>query len=376
MKLTPFLGVPLAAGVLFTGPLRAAADSCAICGVPLGAMVYLVQDKVTEEKKEVCYDCAVFAPRCWLCNLPVKGQHTDLPDGRVICPRDAKTAVLEPEEARRITRETVDNLDRLFSRFLSWPDTNVTIALVDRVRMLELFKYPGNDYVCPNVLGFLETRTNQGWLQYSISLLSALPLGQFKATCAHEYAHAWQDENLSARRRQTLSPDAAEGFCELVSFMLVDSQNDEAAKRQILLNVYTRGQIQAFLEAEKRYGFNDIVDWMKYGTDDRLYQDELDRVRRVEMPRTPSGPAVSLAAYSREPAPPPDTLVLKAVFWRPDRPIAQINNRSFGVKEEASVRVGHTNLLVRCLAIRQDSVRIQIVGSDQEQELRFPNPPW
>ena len=35
------------------------------------------------------------------------------------------------------------------------------------------------------------------------------------------------------------------------------------------------------------------------------------------------------------------------------------------------MRLGTTNLTIRCLAIRQDSLRIRIVGSGEEQELRL-----
>ena len=91
--------------------------------------------------------------------------------------------------------------------------------------------------------------------------MSGLPVAAFKATCAHEYAHSWLNENLSDERRESLSPDAVEGFCELIAFRLMDAQNEEAQQKLIELNAYTRGHIHLFLAAEKRYGFDDIVDW-------------------------------------------------------------------------------------------------------------------
>jgi hypothetical protein len=41
------------------------------------------------------------------------------------------------------------------------------------------------------------------------------------------------------------------------------------------------------------------------------------------------------------------------------------------VNEQGKVRVGNTNVTVRCLAIREDALRIQIVGSGEERELRL-----
>jgi len=351
--------------------LLADPDHCAVCGGLFGTRVYTIEDMVTGQKMQVCSDCATLSTVCFFCGLPAKTNYTQLPDNRILCARDARTAVLGETEARRICRATKDSLDRLFSRFLDFPDTNVTVAIVDRVHLQELFRFAGHDYVCPNVWGYLETTTNRGRPQHKLSLLSGLPLASFQATVAHEYTHAWINENLSAKRKQDLSQDANEGFCELVSYRLMDSQNEEAQKRLIQLNAYTRGQIHLFLEAEQTYGMNDMVDWMKYGTADRLAAGDLRRVRDVELPRLAAGPATNLQVYGLKSAPLPDTLVLKGISWVQPRPVAMINNRALGVNEQGRVRIGKTNVIIRCLAIRPEAVRIRIVGSGEERELRL-----
>ena len=357
--------------LLPAGRLLADSDHCAVCGLLFGTRVYTIEDQVTGQKVQVCSDCATLGTVCFICGLPAKTNYTQLPDSRVLCARDARTAVLDEAEARRICRATKDSLDRLFSRFLDFPDTNVTVAIVDRVHLQELFKFAGHDYVCPNVWGYLETTTNRVRAQHKLSLLSGLPLASFQATIAHEYTHAWLNENLPGKRRQSLSQDANEGFCELVSYRLMDSRNEEGQKRLIKHNAYTRGQIHLFLAAEQTYGMNDIVDWMKYGTDDRLVAGELRRVRDVELPRLAPGSTTNLPAYGLKSTPIPDTLVLKAISWVQPRPVAMINNRALGVNEQGRVRVGNTNVTIRCLAIQPDAVRIRIVGSGEERELRL-----
>ena len=366
--------VPLAC-LLLARQLLADSDRCTVCGKPFGTRVFTVQDSVTEEKKQICQDCATLTTVCFICGMPVKTNYTTLPDGRILCARDARTAVLDEEDAKRICREAKNSLDRLFSRFLDFPETNVTVAIVDRVHLQDLFKFAGRDYVCPNVWGYTESKTNRHHLEHRISLLSALPFASFKATCAHEYAHTWLNENLSEQRKQSLSRDADEAFCELVSYRLMEAQNEEAQKKLILSNAYTRGQIHLFLEAERLYGFNDIVDWMKYGADDRLVGDDLRQVRNVEFPRATVRPATGSPAYHPTPSSVPDTLVLQGIYWAQERPAAIINNRTLGVNEEGMVRVGKTNLTIRCLAIGQDSARIRIVGSGEEQELRLKTAP-
>lgn len=344
---------------------------CELCGGVIGDMVYTVHDKVTEEKKLVCHDCITCTTLCFICGLPVRTSGTDLPDGRTICARDAKAAVLNEERAKEICLETRDSLDRLFSRFLAFPSTNLTVGIVDRVTLQGMFKFAGNDYECPNVWGYLQTTTNHGQLEHKMSLLSALPIGLFKATCAHEYGHAWLNEHLSAERRKKLSQDATEGFCELTAYLLMDSQNEEAAKKQIRLNAYTRGQVHVFIEAERRYGFNDVVDWMKYGTEDRLKAEDPGGVRVIEAPRHRPPPAASSLIANPEPTPVPNVLALKGISGTRTRPLALINDHTFEVNEEAGVRVGASNVTIRCLAIREDAVRIRLKGSGEEQELRL-----
>jgi hypothetical protein len=238
--------------------------------------------------------------------------------------------------------------------------------------LLELFKLAGNDSECPNVWGFTQTAQGTSPPQHQISVLGGMPLDFFQATCAHEYSHTWLNETLGEGRRKTLSKDAEEGFCELVSFLFMNSLNDAEAKARILRNSYTRGQIDLFIAAEQQFGFNDVAEWMKFGADDRLDLADPGRIRKVvAVARTP---ATSIAPLAYLPPTLPQTLALKAVFWDATRPTALINDRTFSVNETAKVRLGTTNVTVRCLAIRKEAVRVQIAGSSQEQELVLKQP--
>lgn len=358
--------------LFLAGRVWADFSHCAVCGEPMPGAIYVWEDKVANEKKGVCEKCSAL-PTCYLCGMPTWKDRAELPDGRILCARDSKTVVLDDEEALRICREVKDSLDRQISRFISIPDTNVTLAMVDRVNLIALFKIPGNDYSCPNVLGYTERRTNDQQTAYHISLLIGLQRPMLKATCAHEYSHVWINENVSDSRRKRLDPDSVEGFCELVSYVLMEAQGETAMLSVIKSNAYTRGQIDLFLAAGRRFGFNEIVDWMKYGVDGRLMEDDLGRVRDVELPAPTATPAVSVArvAAQVEPPPAPDILVLKGIVWSKKQPAAVINDRSLQVQEEAQVRLGRTNVLIRCVEVREDSVTIQIVKTGERQELRL-----
>jgi hypothetical protein len=371
-------GVVMVGWVLAVAAARAAAadaDACAICGGPLVEVYYSLEDKVTLERKHICKDCERTYPVCFVCGLPARTNapgFAQLPDQRVLCGRDARSAVLDEGEGRRVCREVRDGLDRMFSRFTVFPDTNVTVGLVDRVHLAEMFKLLGNDYQCPNVWGLTETRTNGQQLSYRISILSGLPLDWFQATSAHEYAHAWMGDHVTAARRQSLSRDAEEGFCELVSYLYMESQNDRAQTALILRNAYTRGQIDLFVEAERSYGFNEILDWMQFGLDDRLSAAEPGRVRNItSLFGRSRAPGATWAGGSTPKV--PDRLVLKAIIWDEKRPLALVNDRTLALNEEARVRVGNTNLLVRCVGITSGAVRLRVAGSDRDETLTLPS---
>jgi hypothetical protein len=344
---------------------------CGVCNQPLGATVYTMLDKVTHEKVLLCHDCATWPDECYVCGLPARAAGAiHLPDGRFLCERDGKTAVLDQARAREIWEDIRDRLDRLFLRFMIWPQTNVTVDLVDRVNLYDEFTVVGNDFECPDVLGYIHSRTNRNGLKHEISLMTALPLAEFQATCAHEYTHAWVFENVSSERRKTLSRDAHEGFCELMAYLLMDSLHEEEQMKRMLRNSYTRGQIDAFIAAEKEYGLNDVLDWVRWGVNGRLKTADPGDVRNVQMPRRTPVTAPTPMLYTSA-ASVPDHLVLKGIFQARNKPLALINDRTLVAGESAKVRIGTTNVLVRCLSIGEDSARVQVAGSGKVIELNL-----
>ncbi len=65
----------------------------------------------------------------------------------------------------------------------------------------------------------------------------------------------------------------------------------------------------------------------------------------------------------------PSTLMLKSISGSGKNRFAMINNTTFETMEKARVRLGQTNVVVRCLEIRNDSVTIQVEGSAEKQQL-------
>jgi hypothetical protein len=355
---------------LFLSLVNACAENCAVCGREImGDTVYIFTDRVTNEKKHLCNDCSLLPDVCFVCGLPVKENFYKLHDGRVLCARDAKNVVLDPNEPKKICSDVQDEMDRLFSRFTSFP-TNVDVHVVDRVSLLALFKVPGNDYDCPDVLGYFLAKTNRHVVRFDISIMSALSRAEVKSTYAHELSHAWVAQNVPSERKKNLGKDSQEGFCELISYLLMDADNEDAEKKSILESSYTRGQIDAFVAAERAHGLNDVLDWMKWGTDSYLDPDDPDRVRVVAMPKEKTVPAPAALVFPQTIATTvPDVLALKGILGGNGHALALINDQSLAVGESAKVRVGTSNVMVRCVAIQGDSVRIQVGDSGEQQVL-------
>ena len=377
--LTMKFRVLLAGGLLllmlaFLAPKAAGAgmDDCWVCKKPIASTIYTWTDEVAGVKRHLCALCIDLPNACYLCSLPVKLDFTDLHDGRFLCERDAKNVLLDEERIKSLCQEVETSLNQRFARFLTFP-SNVNYHVVDRLSLVDLFKIPGKDYTCPNVLGYTSPETNdQKQAEFSISILSGQTPAATEATCAHELTHAWMMSNLSRARQKELNRDSIEGFCELVSYILMREKNQTVEMAAILTNGYTRGQIRLMLDAEQRFGFSDVMDWMRSGETNRLRADEIWRIRDLKTVRKTNMPPAKVAAYAPPPEPAlADRLMLKSISFGGKAPIALINQCTLGIGEIGKVKLTGTNLVIRCKEIRTNSVVVEVVGSGKTQELRF-----
>jgi hypothetical protein len=344
------------------------ADNCAICGQPIVGKFYFMTDKVTGERVEVCSNCAQL-PRCFICGLPVK-DGVQLPDGRWLCARDAKTAVLDTNDVVRIFYNVHDDLDKLFSRYTSFP-TNVDAFAIDQIDVDSTIGN-GNAVENSDLLGYTQGVVEDGRKRYKIGLLTGQSEVQMEEVCAHELSHAWVGENVPPERHARIERDTEEGFCEMMGYLLMDSKGEEGEKKRVLANGYTRGQVQLFIAAEQEYGFDEILNWMEYGVEGRLEEGHLDEIRDVKMP-TSNFPAMYAArpAIAARAEATPVTLKLQGIMWG-SAPSAIINGRSFFAGDEFEVPLGRGKTKIQCLNIEKNSVRIRNVDTGNEQKLELP----
>ena len=345
--------------------LRAEALRCAVCQLPIRGKFFQVEDKVNLEKKSVCPTCSQLDTWCFVCNVPMKDGFTRLADGRIFCARDLQNAILTEDQARGVWAETREGLRSIFFRFLSFPQTNVHVGLVDKLQLETAFKSPGYNHTCGAIFGATQTRqTFDEHYEHKISLLNGVNKSRLMAVLAHEYGHAWVRENL--RENRGLSSDAEEGFCEWVAYKLMEHQNEADEMKVIAGNLYTRGQIQVFLEADHQFGIYPVVEWLKRGVDPQVELAQVDRFRMVQAKQA------SAAGWNLPSAPAPrvaNSLVLQGISGPPTRRMALINNRPLLAREEAKVQLANSNVTVRVLQILEKSVIVSLNGSSEPQEL-------
>ncbi|MBI5388344.1 MAG: hypothetical protein HZA90_27075 [Verrucomicrobia bacterium] len=343
-----------------------AATQCVVCEKNLGERFFWVTSPVLTERQPVCLACAKLETACFVCRIPVKAHSFKLEDGRRFCDRHARSLILDQREADGIFTDAKREMFRLLRGSGEMPNLNVSMKLVDGKVMTGLAKQLGLGHDQFTTVGLTRTRKDGAECFHTVFLLNGQTRSGLLAAGAHEYAHAWMNENVPPDRK--LDPDAVEGFCELMAYKVMSDLREETEKQIILKNAYTRGQIDTFVQAEDEHHFHRIVHWVKSGVGERIKSSRtttgLD-LKRQDQPRLPSWPQAV-------PTPVPDTLQLKGISGRPGRWLALINNETLRAGESARVRVAATNVLVRCLAITEQSAMIELVATGERRTLSLP----
>jgi hypothetical protein len=360
------------------------ASVCFVCAKTFAPTVtiYTSMDSVTGEKVFVCGEC-VKTPDCHLCGVPSGNQAMLLPDGRHLCPRDSKTVVLGAAEIARVSGRMKEEADREFVRFMTFPDS-IQIVIIDRLDAQSMYALDGRDVECPDILGWCRPDTNGPPQSYLIGLMSGLPLAELQSTYIHELTHTWVGQNLSPDRQRELMRGTVEGFCEMMAFLMMKKRGEERQQKVILNNLYTRGQVHLFIEAERRHGLNDILDWMRFGEATNLTTGHLDEIRKLK-PVPPATVAIrqkpaiatnaAAGSTNSPPAPlpaPANRIRLDGILWS-QNPVVIINGHPFRINESGKIKQGAQTIPIRCLAIRKNSARILRLDSGQEMLLQFPS---
>jgi hypothetical protein len=349
-------------------------DFCAVCGDRIGGTVYRFTKLGRDEKVFVCGNCAKLDTACYICTIPVRQKYTRLADGRLLCEEDAKTAVLTQDEAEKIFDDVKRDVQSILARLGSLPHHNIHLHLEAKPRLDK----NGSNLISAHddrlLMGLTRTkRGEQGEFEHSIYLLYGLTRERLAVVAAHEYGHAWLHENV----RRKLNQDAVEGFCDWIAYKIISQKNAPFETKVLLDSDYSRGQSQAFIAAEKEHTFYHVMQWVKVGVDPEIDPEHLERVLALREQVT-RGNSLAFTAdappFSFAPAPVrigPTNFVLKGLSGSKGRRFALINDGTFEQNEQGKVRLGESNVVVRCLEIRDDAVLIQVVGEIERRTLKL-----
>ena len=338
--------------------------TCAGCQRPLSGTFYWATSPALAEKQPVCETCRSLKSTCALCQLPVPNRAHLLDEKRVLCERDFQAGIFDEREAQRIFEEAKGEAQRLLDGYGTLPDQNITASLVSGKRLNQLYQSLPSVHES-SLMGLTKTEVTGGGRQFrhSIYLLNGLGRARLAAVAAHEFTHTWMHENIPANRK--LEKDTIEGFCELVAYKVMTSRKEEQEKKVILANAYTRGQVAAFVQAENQHQFKRVIQWLKTGVDEELVEGRGGQV--LDTREEPSAPLWPPPARVNTTV--PETLVLKGISGTASRRFALINDTTMTKNEEARVRVGTSNVMLRCLEIRPRSVVVQLRGGASPMEL-------
>jgi hypothetical protein len=347
---------------------------CEICQAPFVDSIYVVEDPIRQVKKHICLACSKSKVICSACGLAANPKTLrKLGDGRILCDLDARGAVLSESEARDIFQEVKRDVQRMLAHWTPLPDTNITAYLVNRDDFIKEFRRKPSFDDPERLLGLTRSDTDDGTnYDHRIYLLSGVLKPQFMATCAHEYTHTWLNEHSDKAR--TLHKDTAEGFCELMAWKYVAARNDKSELNRILDNTYTRGQVDALIAAEQRYQFYRVIDWVQRGVDSWLDIDKLERLLALKEAAPDEPPGIPWQQQPVVLTRVPDKLVLRSISGAATRRFALVNDTTLEKNERARVRVGGSNVLVRCMEIRERSVLLRLDDQSAPVELFLPRP--
>lgn len=345
-------------------------NRCETCtGAFSNLTAYVVKDRVRVVKRLICKACSDLKTVCWACDVPAHPKTLrKLDDGRVLCSLDFKDAVLSEAEARDLFAEVKREVLSLLAHWRPRPETNFVVHLVNQDDFIrEVRRKPVLDHP-EHLLGLTHSddiETNR--YEHFIYLLSGLPKAQFRAVCAHEYTHAWLNEHSSKAR--LLHKDTEEGFCELMAWKYLTAQNYRVEAERLLESTYTHGQVNTLVTAEQQFGFYRLVTWILHGVDSWLDKETPARLLALNRDVAEPEPATSFVWSKPVLTAVPATLLLKGISTGRAGRLALVNDQTLARNESGKVRIGTSNVVVKCLEIRDSSVLLQVEGRPEPMEL-------
>ena len=241
---------------------------CLSCGRPVQGRYYEF-----DGQGPYCQECYHQRPPCDVCNAPLTDEHWQLSDGRMICANCHATAIYTPAEAVALYNQLKDLTSERLGLDLNIP---TGLALVDRNQLREVIrlqKDPERERPSvqaqastppPDPASALEMDPERTLGLYArrgmrrgIYVQTGLPRLLFLQVAAHEYAHAWQGENIPTLRDGLVH----EGFAEWVAYSVLGFYGYRQGQERMLKRQDLYGQgLRWALDEEATHGYRGVIE--------------------------------------------------------------------------------------------------------------------
>ena len=318
----------------------------------------------------ICEDCNKLERRCWICRHPAAKDYIKTPDGRYICRREARNAVVSQPAVHQTFQRTRNAVKRMTRNYMALKSPKINV---------EVFSQPVWDpdgsKSALHRQGLATTRQVGERFHHNVMLLSGLVNTNLIGVSAHEFTHLWINENKGDHE---IDPKTNEAICEIVAYKLAETYRHHNYMKVIRENTYTQGRANELLPLVNRYGLKALLRWVVEGKGPTPSASDLARLRSIRPASTAATPtqpkAMPSPLYSARPgAKPakPASLELKGVLGSPGKYTALISGVMFQEGETRTIKLQGKAIKARCEKITRTTATLKLEGSQKPLELRM-----
>jgi len=312
----------------------------------------------------ICRECYAIERRCWICGLPASKNFIKMADGRFICRREARNAVVKEDDVQQLFQRTRNAVKRMTRGYMNLRSPKINV---------EIFSQPVWDpdgtKSALHRQGLATTRMVGESFHHNVMLISGLVNTNLIGVSAHEFTHLWINENRGDHR---IEPQTMEAICEMVAYKLAQTYRHHNYMQEIRQNPYTEGRAARLLPLVERYGLKALLRWVIEGQGETPSAKDLARLRSVRAAATASmsnsGASSGSPLYSNAPQAArkkPKELELKGVIGSPGNYTAMISGAMFRAGETRTVKLEGRSVRVKCIKIEKRAVTLE-VGEENE----------
>jgi Zn-dependent peptidase ImmA (M78 family) len=229
---------------------QATLPKCAGCGAIINGQAW----KMPGNEKIFCDKCHSTGDACDVCGCPIpSGQATVLEKKRKICLTCRESSITDSKEAENIYTEVVALMYKKLNMSLKVP---VPVKMVSREEMKKVAA--NNIKEKDRLFGLFVTEKKKGYIYFLFGTPRYITL----YALAHEFTHAWQNENAVKNQPDKIS----EGFAEWAAYKVLIEKDDREAARLIENredDVYGAG-FRYFKKLEEKSGITSVIQHARY----------------------------------------------------------------------------------------------------------------